>query len=125
MGVTQITISNGITTITMPGTRKVSDAGSLVYRETQMASGKIVRDIKGFRAGFKYDWDYVPAATIASLATLLRSGSFFAVNYFDIDGTDGTGTFSVSYPAFEVFGFVGGVAMWHNCSLVIQAQEVT
>jgi len=125
MGVTQITITDGVTTVTMPGTRQVSDAGSPVYVETQMASGKTVRDIKGFRAGFKYTWDYVPAATISSLATLLRSGGFFTVNYFDIDGTDGTGTFSVSYPAFEVFGFVGGVAMWHNCTLVIKSQEVT
>ena len=34
-----IKISNGVTTITMPRTRKVSDAGSDVYVESVMAMG--------------------------------------------------------------------------------------
>lgn len=120
----KITISNGVTTVTMPRTKKVSDAGSPEYKEVKMAGGKIVRELIGFRPGFKYEWDYVPAADIAALATMLRTGGFFTVGYFDVDGTDGSGTFSVSYPSVEVFRFRNGVAVWHNCSLTIMSQEV-
>lgn len=121
---TQITISNGTTTITMPRTKKVADAGAPEYKEIQMASRKTVREMMGYRAGFTYKWDYVPAATITALTTTLKTGGFYTVGYFDLDGTDKSGTFSVSYPSFEVFKFVNGVAMWHNCSLTIKAQEV-
>lgn len=121
---TQITISNGATAITMPRTKKVSDAGELIYTESTMASGLRVRDIKGFRPGFRYEWDYVPAATITALVTLLRTGGFFTVDYFDVDGTDKQGSFSVDYPSFEVFTFRNGVPMWHNCTLTIKAQGV-
>ena len=122
---TQITISDGITTITMPKTKKVSDAGALEYKEQNTAGGRIVRKITGFRPGFTYTWDYVPAATIAALVALLRVGTFFTVGYFDVDGTDKSGTFSVDYPAFNLFKFVNGVGMWHNCTLTIKAQEVS
>lgn len=122
---TEIKISNGVTTITMPRTRRVSDAGEKVYKENKMASGALVRDVTGFRPGFTYTWDWVPAETIRALITMLRAGSFFTVDYFDVDGVDKTGLFSVSYPAFEVFAFRNGVAMWHNCTLTIRAQGVS
>ena len=122
---TQITINNGVTTITMPKTKKVEDAGSPEYKEVTMASGKHVREVIGYRAGYTYSWDYVPAQTIKDLKAMLSTGGFYTVGYFDIDGTDKSGTFSVSYPTFKVFKFVNGVAMWHNCSLTIKAQEVT
>lgn len=121
---TQITISNGTTTITMPRTKKVSDAGELVFAEKTMASGLRVRDIKGFRPGFKYEWDYVPATTVTALISLLRTGGFFTVNYFDVDGTDKTGVFSIDYPSPGVFKFKDGVAMWHGFTLVLKAQGV-
>lgn len=121
---TQITISDGTTTITMPRTKKVSDAGELVYTEKQMASGLRVRDIKGFRPGFKYEWDFVPATTATALMQLLRTGGFFTVNYFDVDGADKSGTFSIDYPSPGVFKFKDGVAMWHGFTLAIKSQGV-
>ena len=120
-----ITISDGTTTITMPITKDVTDAGELVYKETTMASGRIVRKIIGFRPGFKYVWDYVPTATITALSALLRTGGFFTVTYFDTDGTAKTGTFSISYPAPSLFGYVDGVAVFHNFELTITAQGVS
>lgn len=121
---TQITISNGVTTIVMPKAKKVSDAGELIFKESTMASGKIVRDIKGFRPAFKYEWDYVPASTITSLINILRSGSSVSVNYFDVDGIDKQGVFYLSYPSFEVFKFKDGIPMWHKCSITIKSQGV-
>lgn len=121
---TEIKISDGITTITMPRTRQVVEAGESVYNEAVMASGKRVRDIKGFRPGFTYTWDYVPASTITALVTMLRTGGYFTVDYFDVDGTDKTDVFSIEYPSFELFTFRDGEAMWHNCTLTIKAQGV-
>jgi len=121
----QITISNGTTTITMPITFTVSDAGAPEYKEITMAGGKKVREMIGFRPGFKYEWDYVPADMITALIAMLRTGAFFTVGYFDLDGADKTGTFSVSYPSFELFTFESdGTGVWHKCSLTITAQEV-
>lgn len=122
---TEIKISNGVTTITMPRTRQVADAGEKVYTEKKMASGALVRDVTGFRPGFTYAWDWVPAATITALITMLRNGSFFTVEYFDVDGVDKTGLFAINYPSFELFAFRNGVAMWHNCTLTIRAQGVS
>lgn len=121
----QITISNETTTITMPITFTVSDAGAPEYKEITMAGGKKVREMIGFRPGFKYEWDYVPADMITALVAMLRAGGFFTVGYFDLDGTDKTGVFAVSYPAFELFTFErDGTGIWHKCSLTITAQEV-
>ena len=120
----RITISDGVTTVTMPRTRKVTDAGAPEYKEIKMAGGKLVRELTGFRPGFRYEWDYVPAASISELTAMLRTGGFFIVEYFDIDGTDRSGIFSVSYPSVEVFRFRNGIAVWHNCSLTILSQEV-
>lgn len=121
---TQIKISDGVTTITMPRTRNVSDAGAVEYREITMAGGKTVREMIGFRPGFSYTWDYVPADTVRALADLLRTGKFLTVEYFDLDGNDKIGVFSVSYPAPKVFAFRNGVAVWHDFTLTIKAQEV-
>ena len=121
---TQITISNGTTTVAMPRTHNVADAGELVFKETQMSSGVIVRDITGFRPGFEYEWDYVPVETINSLIPLLRSGQALTVDYFDVDGTDKQGTFYVSYPSPGVFAYRNNIPVWHGFKLRITSQGV-
>lgn len=120
----QITISNGMTSVTMPITRKVADDGKPEYKEKTMASGKKVRDIIGFRKGFTYEWDYVPAETINLLMPLLRSAEALTVNYFDVNGMIGSDLFYVSYPSLGVFAFKGDVPIWHDCKLTINAVEV-
>jgi hypothetical protein len=102
----------------------VSDAGEQVYKEATMASGKVVRDITGFRPGFEYEWDYVPVATINSLVALLKTCQSLTVDYFDTDGTDKQGTFYVSYPSLGVFAFQNNNPVWHNCKLKIMSQGV-
>jgi hypothetical protein len=121
---TQITISDGVTTITMPKVRKVSVGGKEVAKEVTMASGKMVKDVIGHRAVIAAEWDYVPANTMAALVNLLRAGGYFTVGYPDPDGTDKSGSFSISYPQNKIFKFVSGVPMWHGVQLVMTAQEV-
>ena len=120
-----ITISDGTTTITMPMTKSVTDAGSVETKETKMAGGRITRKVIGFRPGFKYIYDYIPVATITALSALLRTGEFLTVTYFDTDSTAKSGTFSISYPAPTLFAYIDGVAVFHNFELTITAQEVS
>ncbi|MEA4919387.1 MAG: hypothetical protein VB078_00465 [Clostridiaceae bacterium] len=122
---TAITISDGTTTVTMPQTDQVSDAGAMEYKALTMAGGREVHRITGFRPGFTYAYDYAPATTVRALAALLRAGTFFTVGYFDLDGEDKSGTFSITYPLPKVFKYdENGVAVWHDFSLTIKAQEV-
>ena len=121
---TQITISDGITTITMPKTRKITASGDLVEVETAMASGKLVSDVIGHRAVVTATWDYVPAATMAALTTMLRTGAYLTVGYPDPDGTDKSAKFKISIPSPGIFKFVSGVPMWHGISITMKAQEV-
>jgi len=122
---TQITISDGITTITMPKTRKITASGEIVENETQMASGKMVSAVVGHRATLSVSWDYVPAATMAALTTMLRTGAYLTVGYPDPDGTDKSAKFKISIPSPGIFKFVSGDPMWHGISLSMKAQEVT
>lgn len=121
----KIIISDGITTITMPRTKKISISGQEVANEVTMASGKTVKEMIGFRTKITAEWDYVPASTIAALHTMLRQGGYFTVGYPDPDGTDKSGKFSISYPTSKIFKFVSGVAMWYGVTLTMTAQEVS
>lgn len=119
----KITISNGVTTITMPRVR-ISVGGEEVCKESTMASGKRVKDVKGYRAVIAAAWDWLPAETITALHAMLRGGGYFSVTYPDpVDGQK-TGSFSVSYPTTKIFRFAGTEARWHDVSLTMTAQEV-
>lgn len=121
---TQITISDGVTTVTMPKIKKITVGGSEVAKEITMASGKMVKDVIGHRTVIDAEWDYVPAATITALVTMLRAGGYFTVSYPDPDGTYKSGFFSINYPKNKIFKFVDGIPMWHGVSLTMTAQEV-
>ncbi len=120
----RIKISNQTTTITMPKVRVVSVGGESVYSEAQMASGRKVRDIVGFRPTVSAKWDWVPASTMAALHAMLRSGEYLFVEYPDPVEGDASGYFDIDYPESETFQFVDGEAKWHNVSLAMTAQGV-
>jgi hypothetical protein len=96
---TEITISNGITSITMPRTRQVADVERKYLRKTNGERGDS-RDVMGFRPGFTYTWDWVRAETIKSLIAMLRCGRFYC-RILDVDGVDKTGLFAIDYPSFD------------------------
>ena len=120
----KITISDGITTITMPRTKSPKVGGEEVCKEITMASGKKVKEMIGVRTAIAAEWDYVPAATMAALTTMLRKGGYFTVGYPDPDGTDKSGSYDITIPSPGIFRFVGTTPMWHGVSLTMTAQEV-
>jgi len=121
---TQITISDGTTTITMPKVKAVTVGGEEICHEITMASGKRVKEMIGYRAVVDAEWDYVPASTMASLVTMLRAGGYFTVSYPDPDGTDKSGSFSVSIPSIGIFKFNDTIPFWCGVKLTFTAQEV-
>lgn len=120
----QITIAKGSVSVTMPRVRDITYGGEQVAIEATMASGKTVRDVIGFRPNVRAVWDWVPAETIKALNALLRQGGFFQVTHPTPDG-EVTESMTVDFPDMEIFAFRGGVPMWHNITLTMEAQEVT
>lgn len=119
-----IIISDGTSTITMPRIRKVEVGGAEVAKEIKMASGKLIKEMIGFRTTVTAEWDWLPAETITALHTMLRQGGYFTVTYPDPATGSTTAKFSISYPTTKIFKFNGTEPRWHEVSLTMTAQEV-
>ena len=122
----KITISSAdrLLSVEMPRVKDIQVGASEVANSVTMASGKVVKDMIGYRTTVQASWDYVPAALLTSLAALLRGGGFFYVEYPSPSG-DAEGMFEVEYPTMKVFQFKDGVAVWHGVTLKMTAQEVS
>ncbi len=93
--------------------------------ETTMMSGKIVKDILGYRTVIDIEWDYVPAEDLAKLVKLVRGGEFLEVEYQDTAGESQREKFKISQPEPEVFTYLSdGTAVWRSVKLKMTAQEV-
>ena len=111
--------------ISMPKTRTLQVGGEYVSKEKTMASGKMVRDILGWRMTISASWDWVPAEILSQLVQKARSGTFLTIQYPDSTGQDATGIFSVDIGNQRVFRFVNGAPYWYSVTLTATAQEVT
>lgn len=110
--------------IEMPRVKDIQVGATEVANTVSMASGKVVKDMIGYRPSVEASWDYVPASTLTALAVLLRGGGFFYVEYPSPTG-DAKGMFEIEYPTMAVFQFKDGEAVWHNVKLKMTAQEVS
>lgn len=120
----KISSANRTVTIEMPRIKDISVGAVEVANTVTMASGKVVKDMIGYRATVEAVWDYVPASKLTALAALLRSGGFFFVEYPAPTG-DASGMFEIEYPSMTVFAYKNGVAVWHDVKLKMTAQEVS
>lgn len=109
--------------ITMPRIKDITVGAEEESKKTTMASAKIVKDVIGYRPTVSASWDYIPAETIKELITLIRKGTFLWVEYPTPTGDD-CGYFDIEYPKCNVFCYKNGIAVWHNVSLEMTAQEV-
>lgn len=109
----------------MPRTKSLEVGGAYEAVETTMASGKVVRDIIGWRTELSATWEWVPAGLLAQLVPLARSGRFVEITYPDSTGDTETGNFTIEIGAQKIFKFVNGNPMWYNVELTATAQEVT
>lgn len=109
--------------VTMPRIKDITVGADEESKKTTMASAKIVKDVIGYRPTVSASWDYVPAETIKDLLNLIRKGTFLWVEYPSPTG-DASGYFDIEYPNCNIFCYKNGIAMWHNVSLDMTAQEV-
>ena len=110
--------------VELPRVKDIQVGAEEVAKTVTMASGKTVKDITGYRTTVQASWDYVPAATVTALISLMRGGGFFFVEYPAPDG-DASGMFEIDYPTLSVFQFKNGTAVWHGVTLKMTAQEVS
>lgn len=122
----KIRISSADLTVTveMPRVKDIQVGADEVANTVTMASGRVVKDMIGYRTTVQAKWDYVPAETLTALAVLLRQGGFFFVEYPSPTG-DASGMFEIEHPTMTVFQFRNGVAVWHSVKLKMTAQEVS
>ena len=119
-----LVITNGTNTVTLPVTKRITHSGSFEGTETVMADGTEKCDITGFRMTITYAYSYIPAADMAALHMLLRSGKYFTCTYLDVDNAEKTAAFKISYPQTDVFMYKGDVAVWQNASITLTAKGV-
>lgn len=108
----------------LPTTRNISFTQKEISQETEMASGKLVKDIRGHRPVIVAEWDWFPSEKLIELLSLLRQGDYLFVQYPDPISGAAEGFFSISNPEVKIFKFVNGVAMWHSVVLTFTSQEV-
>ena len=121
----KLKIYDNDTAIEMPKAR-YSLSAEEVSTETTIMSGKIVKDILGYRTVLNVEWDWVPADMLSKIVKLIRTGKFREVEYQDIDSTLKKEYFKISQPEPEVFTFKeDGTAIWRRVKLTMTAQEVT
>lgn len=111
--------------IDLPRVRELTVGGEPVYQEKQMASGKMVRDILGFRVKISANWEWLPAETLKMVHELLRTGTYIYVEYPDPLNGKGSGMFSATYPDSKIFKFTPQEPRWYGVSITLKAQEVT
>ena len=110
--------------IEMPRVKDITVGATEVANTDTMASGKVVKDMIGYRTTLQATWDFVPVVTLTALAVLLRSGGFFYVEYPAPTG-DASGMFEIEYPTMSIFAYKNGSAVWHDVKLKMTAQEVS
>lgn len=111
--------------IVMPRVRYTL-ASEEMSEESVMMSGRIVKDILGYRIIISAEWEWVPADMLAYVVNMIRSGKFRYVEYQDVNGAVRKEKFSISQPEPEIFTFAdGGTAVWRTVKLKMTAQEVT
>lgn len=121
----RIIISSGNKKIMLPKSRSINVHYEPKYTEIAVASGKLVRDMLGFRKVISYSADYFPNDDLRVLLEMITSGEFLSVEYPDPTYGEDYGVFSVEPPTPTVFRYdQNGNGVWHDISLEMQSQEV-
>lgn len=90
----------------------------------QMASGKIVRDVVGYRPVLNIPVGYLSVEDVRKLKQIINSGEFATVEFPGLDG-DASGSFIIAPPIYKgvIYGD-NGVDVWIGMQLTCRAQEV-
>ena len=110
--------------IEMPRTRSIEVGGDVEAKEATMASGKIVKDIIGFRKTITASWEWFPADLMARIVEIARTGDFVNIEYPDSTGKVESGLFKITIGNQKVFKFINDSPLWYNVELSATTQEL-
>ncbi len=108
----------------MPRTRTLEVGGEEVVREATMASGKLVRDVIGWRQILSASWEWLPVEVLAAVTALTRTCAFVEIIFPDPVQGVSRGMFRIDIGNAKVFKFSDGEPRWYNVNLQATAQEV-
>lgn len=108
----------------MPTTKSITIGGDIEAKEATMASGKIVRDVLGFRKSITASWEWFPMELMQQVVNIARAGEFVTLEYPDPTGKVHIGRFTISIGEQKIFKFVKGKPLWFNVELNAVAQEL-
>lgn len=120
----RITITGGGSTVTLLTDLEFTIAPAIVMNTAKMASGVEVRDIIGERVDLTIPTGYLPAADLATLRGMIRTGGTVTIRYPGLDG-DKSGKFFLDMPEFKSFKYgADGVTLWYGVTLKATGAEV-
>lgn len=110
--------------IQMPRTRTLEVGGEYEANTATMASGKVVKDIIGWRTILTASWEWLPADILTAIVTAARIGNFVTITYPDVTGKTVSKKFAIEIGNQKIFKFIKDTPMWYNVELTATAQEV-
>lgn len=119
-----IIISDGVNSVELLNDLVYEIEYKELNKKKTMASGKIKKEIIGYRPVLKIPTGYVKLNDLRKLKSMILSGGFLTVTYPGVDG-DHTGLFDIEPPLFKSFKYdEDGVTVWYGVTLTCSAQEV-
>lgn len=121
----KITISDGEDNIELSSKIEYPLGGEEVNKKAQMASGKIVKDVVGYRDVLEIPVGYLGVETMALLRDMIRRNDGFLNISYPTPGGAMTSEFVVEDPKGKIIDYDDdGKAVWLDITLKAQSTEV-
>ena len=104
-------------------TRKLSVGQEVLDKTFVVASGRVVKDLIGYRTILTVEWD-APPAKMSELISMISANPFILVEYPDPQNGDSAEIFEISMPEPRIFVYKKGVPMWRDVQLEMRGQVV-
>ena len=119
-----IIISDGVNSVELLNDLVYEIEYKELNKKKIMASGKIKKEIIGYRPVLTIPTGYVKLNDLRKLKSMILTGKFLTVTYPGVDG-DRTALFDIEPPLFKSFKYdEDGVTVWYGVTLTCNAQEV-
>ena len=121
----EITISDGIDSVTLLSDIEFKLSGEEVSQTATMASSKIVKDVIGYRDVLEIPVGYLSLENMSKLRNMIRKNNgFLSISYPTTDG-DRTEMFVINDPACKAVKYNDeGVAVWIDVTINAKSAEV-
>lgn len=125
MLVRNIILTDGIDTVTLLSDLEFELSPDEISKSATMASGRLVKDIVGYKDVLKIPVGYLSLTDMSTLRTMIkRNGGLMEISYPTPNG-DRTGQFLVEQPPYTPFAYdENGVSVWKGVTITATSVEV-